>query len=174
MKKFLSCFALAAMLVLGDGGTVFADGLYLGAGTGQSWNESGAVNNATPFYAQIGNDFGRFRAEVEYQRLDGQAGSGKVDGNLLLSRVYIENSYGAVTPYLSGAAGYGWLSGPGVVGNGEGPILGAGAGIDYNLTKGWSAVVGYEFLSSTEKSVSESGVNEWQNHTLRVGIRKEI
>lgn len=176
MKKFLLAALVALAAIVGDGGTVFAEGLYLGAGTGQVWHEDSNLGTSTPFYVQAGRDFGMFRAEVEYDRLDGRNDANGIDGHLILARSYVENSYGAVTPYISGAVGYGWLGGNGVADSrhADGLILGAGAGIDYDLSKGWSAVVGYEYLTSTEKTKSETGVNEWQSHNLRVGIRKAI
>ncbi len=167
----LSTAAVAAEAPVAQSGN-----FYLGAGTGQVWHEDANLGTSTPFYLQTGYDFGHLRLEAEYARLDGRTGANELNAHLVLGRAYLESTIGAVTPYVSGSVGYGWLDGGAVVDkhHADGLVVGLGAGIDYDLTKGWSTVAGYEYLTSTEKVRNASSVNEWQAHVLRVGIRKAI
>ncbi len=152
--------------------------LQLNLGSGFQTETTDVRDNATAFGVAGGYDYGKIRFEGELLRLDtGSNGGGRIGqvqtDVLFLNAYYEPFSLDPLTPYLGVGVGYGWSSGSGVRGSGDGFIFNIGGGVSYAIDKSWSLNAGYRYLFSDEIEVrpNRGRSEDFRAHLLSAGVR---
>ena len=169
MRSFILSTALATVLATS---AVAGEGTYVSGGFGQVLSQNKEGSNQTDLFVAAGRDYGRFRAEVNYQNLNSTATASRANASLGTAEVFVQHTFDKITPYVGGGVGYGYLTGTGVRNGTNGIVYVASAGATYDFTKNWAAFTQYDYLRAAVQVTDLNGkTSDYVGNAVKVGAK---